>query len=216
MAVGRRLDHAELIRLRERRADAGDRHARAPFDMALDHLCRVDPVDVIGAEHTHVVGPFVVDQVQALVDRIGGACEPLRPEPLLRRDRRHVVPQQRRQPPHARHVPVEAVALVLSEDDDAEVAGVDEIREREVDEPVVAAERHRGLRPVGGEGQQALALAAREHKSEHRRTSRPHVRPRLTDRTPLSNRLRNPDCFLLGTSRTVWVVSRSCAAAGWP
>ena len=37
--------------------------------MLLDHLLRVHPVDVVGAEHDDVLGPLVVDQVQALVDR---------------------------------------------------------------------------------------------------------------------------------------------------
>ena len=141
---------------------------RTPLDVALDHLRRVDPVDVIGAEHTDVIGPLVVDQVQALVDRVRGAGKPLRSKPLLCGHRRDVVPEQRRQSPDARDVPVEAVALVLREDDDAEIPGVDEIREREVDQPVVPAERNRGLRAVGRERQQALALAACEHKTEHR------------------------------------------------
>ena len=61
---------------------------------------------------------------------------------------------------------VEAVALVLRQHGDLEIAGVDEVREREVDEPVVAAERHRGLGAVERQRQQALALAARQHDPE--------------------------------------------------
>ena len=60
-------------------------------------------------------------------------------------------------------MPVEAVRLVLRQHDDLEVAGVDEVGEREVDQAVDAAERHRRLGPVGGQRHQPLALAAGEH-----------------------------------------------------
>ena len=64
--------------MRERRADAGHRHAGARLDVLLDHLPRIHAVDVVGAEHADVVGPLVVDQVEVLVDRVGGAGEPVR------------------------------------------------------------------------------------------------------------------------------------------
>jgi hypothetical protein len=79
-------------------------------------------------------------------------------------------------------VPVEAVALVLRQDNDAEVAGVDEVREREVDEPVVAGEWDGRLRPVGGERHESLALASGEDETEHGGALRVrHVCTTLTD-----------------------------------
>src|SRR5581483_9022061 len=95
--------------------------------------------------------------------------EPLRPEPLLGRDGCDVVPEQRRQPPDRRHVPVEAMALVLRQHDDPEVARVHEVRQGEVHEAVVAAEGDGRLRPVGGERQQALTLAPCQDETEYRR-----------------------------------------------
>src|SRR4051794_15819484 len=64
---------------------------------------------------------------------------------------------------------VEAVALVLREDDDLAQARVDEVRQREVDEPVVAAERDGGLGAVRRQRRKALALSAREHHPEDAR-----------------------------------------------
>src|SRR5579871_1348607 len=63
-------------------------------------------------------------------------------------------------------MPVEAVALVLGEDGDPEDAAVHEVREREVDQPVVAAERHGRLCAVGREGPEALALPTCQHDRE--------------------------------------------------
>ena len=164
--VGGGLDHAELVGLLDRGAQRRDRHALARRDVLLDHLARVHAVDVVGAEDDDVLRPLVGDQVVVLEDRVGGAHEPARPEPHLRRHRRDVVAQQRRQAPRGRDVAVEAVALVLRQHHDLVVVRVDQVREREVDQPVVAAERHGGLGAVGGQRREALALAAGQH---HRR-----------------------------------------------
>ena len=140
--------------------------AAPALDVLLDHLARVHAVDVVGAEHDDVVGPLVAEQVEVLVDRVGRAGEPVRPAAHLRRHRRDVVAEQRRQPPGQRDVAVERVALVLREHDDPAEAGVDEVRQREVDQPVVAAERHGRLGAVERQRHQALALAAGEHDRE--------------------------------------------------
>ncbi len=60
-------------------------------------------------------------------------------------------------------MPVEAVALVLGEHDDLQVAGVREVRQREVDDAIGAAKGNRRFRPVVGERQEAFAFAAGEH-----------------------------------------------------
>jgi len=50
--------------------------------------------------------------------------------------------------------------LVLRQHDDSPEARVDEIRESEVDQPVVTAERNCRLRPVGRQRRESLALTA--------------------------------------------------------
>ena len=59
---------------------------------------------------------------------------------------------------------VEAVALVLREDGDPAELAVDEIREREVDEPVVAAERNRRLGAIRRKRPEPLPLTAGKHQ----------------------------------------------------
>jgi hypothetical protein len=145
--VGR--DAAERLRLGARHADARHGDARAALDVRREHLARVHAVHVVGAEHHDVVGHLVVDEVEALEDRVGAAGVPPAAEPLLRRHRGDVLPEQARQPPRRGDVPVEAVRLVLREHADTVHPRVDEVGEHEIDQPVVAAERHRGLRAVG-------------------------------------------------------------------
>ena len=127
---------------------------------------RVHPVHVVGAEDHDVVGLLVVDQVQALEDRVGAAGVPAPAEPLLGRHRGDVLAEHAGQPPGGGDVPVERVRLVLGEHADPVQPGVDQVGQHEVDQPVVAAERHRRLGPVGGERPQPLALAACEHDPE--------------------------------------------------
>jgi hypothetical protein len=64
----------------ERGTRSRRRHAGAARDVLLDHLAGVHPVHVVGAEDDDVLGPLVVHEVQALVDRVGRAAVPLRAE----------------------------------------------------------------------------------------------------------------------------------------
>ena len=51
-----RLDHPELRRPRRRHPDRRHGDAGPGLDVLLQHLARVHPVDVVGAEHADVVG----------------------------------------------------------------------------------------------------------------------------------------------------------------
>jgi len=55
---------------------------------------------------------------------------------------------------------IEAVALVLSEDDDFPIPGIGQIGESEIDEPVLASVWNCGLGAHLGEGKQSSPLAA--------------------------------------------------------
>ena len=156
-------DDPELGGLGPRHRDRRHGHPGAAVQVLVDDLLRVHPVDVVGADHHHQVGPLVVDQVQRLVDRVGGPGVPLRAEPLLGRDRGHVVAEQDAHPPGLADVPVQAVALVLGQHADAQAAAVDQVGQREIDQPVEAAERDGGLGPVRGQRRQPLAGPAGQH-----------------------------------------------------
>ncbi|CAM5506702.1 hypothetical protein STENM327S_08349 [Streptomyces tendae] len=176
LPVGARGDHAEGRRLGARDPDPGDGDARAGLDVLGEHLARVHPVHVVGAEHRYVLGLFVVHQVQRLEDRVGAAEVPARAEALLGGDGGDVVAEQAGHPPGGGDVPVQGVRLVLREDADPQDVAVDQVGQDEVDEPVGAAEGDRGFGAVRGQGHQAFALSARQHDAEHRRTSTTHGR----------------------------------------
>ncbi|MBG9885462.1 hypothetical protein ABE10_02440, partial [Bacillus toyonensis] len=165
-AVRGNVDDAELGGKGERLTDPRDGGFRARRDMCLEHLTEVHAVHVVGADHDHDVRPLVGDEVQALQDGIGGAGEPALSQPLLSGHRGDVGVQEGGHPPGLGDVPVEAVRLVLREHDDLPETGVDEVRDREVDESVLSAERHRRLGPVRGQRHESLALAAGEDDPE--------------------------------------------------
>ena len=146
--------------------DRGYRDPRAPVQVRLDHLVRVHPVHVIGPDHEHEVGPVAVDEGQRLVDGVRRACLPARAEPLLRRDRRHVVVQQAAQPPGGADVPVQAVALVLGQHADALHPAIHQVRQREIHHPVEAAERDGRLGPVRGQRPQPAPGPARQDDAQ--------------------------------------------------
>ena len=171
LAVGARLDHPEVDGFLLGDGDRRDRHPGTALDVMLDHLARIHAVDVVGAEDTDEIRALVVEQVQVLVDRVGRALEPLRAASHLGRDRRHVVVEKGREPPRLGDVTVEAVALVLREHDDLQVAGVGEVRQREVDQTVRTPERHGRLGAVVREREQPLAFPTGEDDDENLRLS---------------------------------------------
>jgi hypothetical protein len=59
------------------------------------------------------------------------------------------------------------LAAELNDDVDGMNAGIDEAREHEIHDPVLAPERHRRLGSFFGERVEARALAAREDKGQN-------------------------------------------------
>ena len=214
-----RLQDAEAGRLLHRHPDGADGHARPGGDVLLDHLAGVHPVDVVGAEDADVVGTVVADEVEVLEDGVGRAREPPGPPPHLGRHRGDVGVEQRRQAPRAADVEVEAVGLVLGQHDDAQVAAVGQVGQGEVDQPVVAAEGHRRLGPVGGERVQPLALAAGQHHRQHPGLSHARHRTRRFGRAPAERRAgirstaRAPPAYeRVSVARRWWVRGTPTAA----
>ncbi len=161
------VDAAEGRGLGPRHPDSRDRRPRTALDVELDHLLGVHPVDVVGTEHDDVVGVLVVDEVERLKNRVGRPGVPARTEALLRGHRGDVLPGKPGQPPVLRDVAIQRMRLVLRQNADPQVSGVDQIRQHEVDEPVGAAEGNRRLGSIGGQRIQTFALTAGQDDAEH-------------------------------------------------
>ena len=156
------VDDAQRGRQLDGLADSGHRRGQARIDVVLDHLGEVHAVDVVRADDDDVLGLFIVDDVQGLVDRVRAAQVPVRTAALLSGNRGDEVAEKGGRVPGLGDVAVKRVRLVLRQHDDLEVAGVDDIRQSEIDEAEVAAEGDRGLRPHLGQGHEPLPLAARQ------------------------------------------------------
>ena len=102
-----------------------------------------------------------LDDLQVLVQRVGGAAIPEVADLLLRRDHLDELAELAAQvAPAALDVLDQRVRLVLRHDRDAADARVDAVRQHEVDDAELAAERRRRLAAMVGEMLEALAAPA--------------------------------------------------------
>ena len=76
-AVFRGLDHTELDGLFLLDRNRRDGHLRAALDVKFDHLADVHAIDVIGAEDRDHVRLGLLDQIDVLVNGVGGAAIPV-------------------------------------------------------------------------------------------------------------------------------------------
>ncbi len=111
------------------------------------------------------VGRVVLDHVEVAQHRVGGAAVPLRHAAArdVRLEQLHTAVVAVEVPrPAQPDVVVERARVVLGQDDDVIDIGVDAVRQREVDDPVLAAEGDGRLGPLLGQDRETLAFAARE------------------------------------------------------
>ena len=71
------MHHAEAGGLHARHLEAADRDVGAGVDMLLQHQLVVHLVDVVAGQDDHELGIVALDDVDVLVDRVGGALVPL-------------------------------------------------------------------------------------------------------------------------------------------
>ena len=159
--------------------------------MERHQLAVVHLVDVIAGQDDHDLGPLFFQRIDVLVNGVGRALIPLLVDPLLGRHDVDEFAQLAAKviPPAQRDVPIEAHRLVLREHHDPPHAAVETVREREVDDPVNAAKRHRRLRPVARQRPQPRALSPSQYDGKnilHRCVLPP--RRRITRSAILANR----------------------------
>ena len=90
-------EDAEAVRLADRDALDGDRHVGALTPVLLHERLVVHLVDVVARQDDHILGPFFLQRVDVLIDRVGRALIPLFVDPLLRRHDVDAFAQLRRQ-----------------------------------------------------------------------------------------------------------------------
>src|SRR6185295_1235885 len=118
----------------------------------------------VAGQHQKVLRATLGDPVPVLPDRVRGSPVPVVLGPPLKRleelDAASLAVEIPR--PSDPNVVAEGKRAVLRENADVEDAGVDAIGEREVDDPVLAAEGHRRLRALLGEQAEPAPEPSRE------------------------------------------------------
>ena len=132
--------------------------------MLLQHRLVVHLVDVIAGEQDDEAGGVALDDVDVLVDGVGGAGIPAADAFAHAlaggEDVEAFVALGAEEVPAALEVPDEAVGLVLGGDADAADAGIERVAEGEVDDAAFAAEIDGGFGAIVGQFLQARAAAA--------------------------------------------------------
>ncbi len=160
--IGAERHDAELVRLGERHLHAADRDVRAALLVEREQRPVVHLVDVVAGENQHRLGPMLIDDVQILVHGVRRAAIPNLAELLLRRNDVDELAELAVQiAPAALHMLNQGVSLILRQDEDLADARIHAIRQREVDDAVLAAERRRGLGPMVRQLHEPLTAAAR-------------------------------------------------------
>ena len=178
--------HPERSRLFQTDRQTGNGHRRSGVAVALQHRRIIHPVDVISREDQGILGAASLQQIEVLVDRVRGAAVPRFARPHLRRDRRDVLSElgvvDR---PAVTQVLLQRMGLVLRQHENAAQSGMKAVAQREIDDAISSAERHRRLGPLGGQRMQARTDAARQDDADRvflhvgQRGSRPAARPLL-------------------------------------
>ena len=147
---------------------ARDRQVRVAVRVRLDQRPVVERVDLIAGEHEHVARADGVDEVAVLINGIDGAAVPTLAILLLRRPDLDELPELAMQEaPAVVHVANQGLGLVLRQQSDLANLGVDAVREHEIHDAVLPAERDCGFGLPGREPFERSTAAIREDEGEH-------------------------------------------------
>ena len=163
------FDHAELAGLAFFHGNRRNGYLRALFHMELHHLADVHSVNMIGAEDAHQVRLGLFNQVDVLENRVRRSAVPiLAGRPHLRRNRDNkIAAQQPARLPSFAQMLQQGLALKLHQDIRRIYAGVHQVAENEIDNPVAPSERNRGLGPLFRQRIKTGAFAARKNKGQY-------------------------------------------------
>ena len=166
--VRSRLDHAEFARVFLGLGDGGDGRVGALVDVVFQHLADVHAVNMIGAEDHHVMRIGLFDQVDVLVDGVGGAAIPvLRGRAHLRgHGNDEVLFEHAAGGPAFAQMLQQTLALELDEYVDRINSGIGQVAENEIDDAITSSEGNRGLGPLLGQRREARASSTGQNECE--------------------------------------------------
>ena len=139
-----------------------------PVDVILDELGVVHPVQVIAREDEVVVRVVALEVAHCLPHGVRRALIPVRiVGSLLGRQDFHEAAAERIEPVSLADVPVERGRVELREDEDPPDLGVQAVADGDVDQAVLAADRHRRFRTAFGEREEPGTLTAAQDDREN-------------------------------------------------
>src|SRR6266852_1263895 len=115
--------------------------------MELDHFANIHAINVIGAENSDHMRLGLFDQIDVLVNGVGGPAIPVfaRGSHLGGNRDDEMIPQQAGGFPSFAQVLEERLAFELDQDVHRIDARVDQVAEDEVDNPIAASKRNGGF-----------------------------------------------------------------------
>ena len=162
------LEDAHLRGIVGRDRLRGDRDVGAALDVRLDQLVEVHAVEMIAGEDQEVLGVEALEVARRLAHGVRGALKPVRAVGrLLGGEHFDEAVREHVEPVGLRDVAVERRGVELRQHEDALEAGVQAVADRDVDQPVLAGERHRRLRAHVGQREEPRAAAAAENQGQH-------------------------------------------------
>ncbi len=202
LAIRPGFDHAELGGLFLRDRDRGDGGLGVLTHVVLEHLADIHPVDVIGPEDHHVMRISLLNQIDVLINSVGGALIPVfarRPH-LRRHGNDEILPEQPAYFPSLAQMLQQGLAFELDQHINRIHAGVEEITEDEIHDAVTAAERDCGLGSFLREGIEPRSFSASQHE---RQDAHLHVESIVAAPPALSQ------------TPAMWDSARVCPAVVW-
>ncbi len=141
----------------------------AAVDVKFHHLANIHPIDVIGAEDRHHVRLGLFNEIDVLVNGVGGSSIPVLAQGTHLRGNRddEMISQQAGRLPSLAQVLQQRLALELNQDVDGIDSRVDQVAEDEVDNPITAAKWDGRLGTLFGERIEARPLTPGQHKRKH-------------------------------------------------
>jgi hypothetical protein len=132
--------------------DSSNRDVALRRDMLVEHVAVIHAVELIAAEDDEVFKTAVEEIGEVLADGIGSALIPARVRGrLLRGEDFHEAARELIELVGRLNVAMQRDAVELREHVDAAQAGVDTVRNRDIDDAIFSAERHCGFAAVFGE-----------------------------------------------------------------